>query len=330
MQYRETTPVRTRLSKIPTPLGGLALGIASLGALWGSVTPDYQTVLQLASATAAFSLIVALLLKFIANPSLLLKDLAHPVTGSVLPTCTMAMMVISQSFLEVMPALARELWLIAVICHLTLLTGFIAHRLKGFELQQMVPSWFVPPVGIIVAAVTSSGMGYDELVKALFIFGLGAYFIELPIMLYRLIFKGVIPTPALPTFAIMAAPASLSLAGYLTITSAPDYLLIAILTPLALFMTGLVYIAFIRLLRLPFSPGYAAFTFPMVIGSTALTKLAATLYLDGYTRAHDVIAHAAYIERYIATFIVFYVAVRFIGHYLPSRVQQAGAVQASS
>ena len=144
----------------------------------------------------------------------------------------------------------------------------------------MVPSWFVPPVGIIVAAVTSSGMGYETLVQILFLFGLTAYFIELPAMLYRLIFKGTLPTPALPTFAIMAAPASLSLAGYLTISDAPDYLLIFVLTPLALFMTELVYIAFIRLLRLPFSPGYAAFTFPMVIGSTALTKLADTLRIS--------------------------------------------------
>ncbi|MCW1889915.1 hypothetical protein OK016_13235 [Vibrio chagasii] len=40
--------------------------------------------------------------------------------------------------------------------------------------------------------------------------------------------------------------------------------------------------AFFKLLRLPFSPGYAAFTFPIVIGATALFKIA--ICVDGSTR----------------------------------------------
>jgi tellurite resistance protein TehA-like permease len=37
-------------------------------------------------------------------------------------------------------------------------------------------------------------------------------------------------------------------------------------------LTAIVYVAFTRLLVLPFSPGYAAYTFPMAIGATALFK----------------------------------------------------------
>jgi tellurite resistance protein TehA-like permease len=36
-----------------------------------------------------------------------------------------------------------------------------------------------------------------------------------------------------------------------------------VLLGIAVLMTGIIYLAFIKLLRLPFSPGYAAFTFPL-------------------------------------------------------------------
>ena len=304
-----------RLKNIPTPLGGLALGIASLGAIWGSIMPACQYMPQISAMIAAL-LLTAIALKFVTAPELLKDELSHPVIGSVLPTCTMASMVIAQSIMDYWPELARSLWVTAVAGHLLLLVAFIKYRLKDFRLQHMVPSWFIPPVGIIVAAVTSKGMGFESLAHGLFLFGLCAYALELPVMLYRLIFAGAIPTAALPTFAVMAAPASLSLAGYLTISSQPGYLLIMILAPLAVFMTAMVYVAFVRLLRLPFSPGYAAFTFPMVIGATALIKLAQQLQTDGYQQAYRIVSGIAMAELTVATLMVTYVALCFTRHYM--------------
>ncbi|WP_216636431.1 TDT family transporter [Endozoicomonas ascidiicola] len=308
-----------RLRKVPTPLGGLALAIASLGALWAFVLPDFGYLLKLPSAIIAGLMVLAVVLKFVSNPDLFRDDLSHPVLSSVLPTCAMATMMVAQALLSHMPAFAKALWLVAVFAHILLFIGFVLQRVKDFQLQHMVPSWFVPPVGIIVAAVSSTGMGYETLVSVLFTFGLTCYFIKLPVMFYRLIFKEAIPDAALPTFAIMAAPASLSLAGYLTISDRPSYLLIAILLPLAIFMTGLVYIAFIRLLRLPFSPGYASFTFPMVIGSTALYKSADLLGKQGYQKLCDIINQLAGFELLIATVIVVYVAMRYLWFYFSPR-----------
>lgn len=308
-----------RLKSVPTPLGGLALGIASLGAAWSLVWPEYGHWFKLSTALVASVLVLALIIKFVSHPSLFRDDLAHPVAGSVLPTCAMASMVIAQSLLPVIPGFARGLWLVAVFAHILLFISFAVHRLIDFRLHHMVPSWFVPPVGIIVAALTSTGMGYETLVYSLFVFGLGCYFIKLPVMLYRLIFSEVIPDAALPTFAIMAAPASLSLAGYLSITDRPDYLLVAVLLPLAIFMTALVYVALVRLLRLPFSPGYASFTFPMVVGATALLKLSDVLLLQGHRAAYDVIYPLAGIELLVATVLVAYVAVRFLWFYFSPR-----------
>ena len=302
----------SKFSRVPTPLAGLALGIASLGASWAIVLPEQSLTLKLVGGAVAAILLLHIILKFVFHPHLIKEDLSHPVVSSVMPTFAMAMMVVASALLPVAEGLARALWLFAVVTHLMLLVGFVTHRMKNFNFEEMVPSWFVPPVGIIVAAVTSTGMGFENTVKGLFIFGLCCYFFKLPIMLYRLFFKSRIPDAALPTFAIMAAPASLSLAGYLTISESPSITLISVLAPLAILMTMTVYIAFVKLLRLPFSPGYAAFTFPMVIGATALLKLESCL---SGTLAE--LVHAlGMIELGVATVIVFYVMVRYLSHYL--------------
>ena len=210
----------TKLGRVPTPLGGLALGIASLGAAWALVVPEQAETLKLTAALVAAVLVLKVVFKFVLNPHLFREDLSHPVISSVMPTCAMATMVIAQAVLPYAELPGRALWVAAVAAHLLLLAGFVSQRISDFKFEDMVPSWFVPPVGIIVAAVTSPGMGFDGMVQYLFLFGLCCYFLKLPVMLYRLLFKNTIPDASLPTFAIMAAPASLSLAGYLTISGA--------------------------------------------------------------------------------------------------------------
>jgi len=81
---------------------------------------------------------------------------------------------------------------------------------------------------------------------------MACYGLMLPLMLYRLIFSHEVPDAAKPTIAILAAPASLSLAGYLTVSQDPSLLLVAVLLGIAVLMTGIIYLAFIKLLRLPF------------------------------------------------------------------------------
>ena len=48
---------------------------------------------------------------------------------------------------------------------------FFTFRIKNFKFEDMVPSWFVVWVGVVVASVTSTGMGHDRLAQYLFYFG---------------------------------------------------------------------------------------------------------------------------------------------------------------
>ncbi|MGL5358396.1 MAG: TDT family transporter [Shewanella sp.] len=306
-------------ARLPSPMAGLALAIASLGWTWESMAPGLNHMGQLAGAAIASLLLLMLLIKFILHPSILKDELSHPVVGSVIPTFAMALMIVSKMLGTYLPSAGLFLWLAAISIHVIFLGAFVYFRSIDFKLEHMVPSWFVPPIGIIVAAVSFPSAEYYWLVDAILIFGIAAYLIMLPLMLYRLIFGSKLPDAAKPTIAILAAPASLSLAGYLTVIDEPSILLVAPLLSLALLMTSVVYFAFFNLLKLPFSPGYAAFTFPMVIGATALFKTAA--WLEQFNGQEQLVMWTHYLaiaELIIATVVVLYVSIRYLLHYLPS------------
>ncbi|QYJ96460.1 TDT family transporter [Shewanella alkalitolerans] len=302
---------------VPTPMAGLALGIASLGWCWENFT-ELNGYGQWAGAAIASVLLAVLSVKFFFHKHLLRQDLAHPVVGSVVPTFAMATMVVSNSLGQLFPVAGDALWLAAVALHIVFLVSFVYHRAKDFELHHMVPSWFVPPVGIVVADVSFSGNPtLAAIAQSTLIFGMLAYAVMLPMMIYRLMFTHEVPDAAKPTLAILAAPASLSLAGYLTVTATPSPVIIALLFGIAVLMTAIIYLAFYKLLRLPFSPGYAAFTFPMVIGSTALFKMANWMVLEGIEAEYvQQVRDLAALELVVATVVVVYVALRYINSLL--------------
>ena len=117
-------------------------------------------------------------------------------------------------------------------------------------------------------------------------------------------------------FAVLAAPASATLAGYLSLMEQPSPVIIGILFGVSVLMTSVIYCAFFNLLRLPFSAGFAAYTFPMVIGSTALYKLAHWMEYQGIPNKYVIqINGLAYFELIIATSVVAYVGVRYMTFY---------------
>ncbi|GIU47806.1 C4-dicarboxylate ABC transporter [Shewanella sairae] len=318
--------LRHRVSRLPSPMAGLALAIASLGWAWESMVPGLNGQGQLIGASIAGLMLLMLVAKFVLHPKVLIEELTHPVVGSVIPTFAMGLMVVSAALGQFNHAIGVALWLTAIAIHIGFLSMFIYYRAIDFKLEHMVPSWFVPPIGIIVAAVSfphGSEMQYQWLADAILMFGMVSYLVMLPIMLYRLIFCEPIADAAKPTIAIMAAPASLSLAGYLTMTSQPSLIIVGVLLTLALLMTSVIYLAFFHLLKLPFSPGYAAFTFPMVIGATALFKTVNWIVATfGASNVSADLLITAKVELIVATLVVSYVAVKYLTHYKTSILNQ--------
>ncbi|MGL5336235.1 MAG: TDT family transporter, partial [Enterovibrio sp.] len=293
----------------PTPMAGLALALAGLGWSWENAAP-LGGAGQVLGALLAAALLLVIGTKFTLNPRGLWDDLKHPVVGSTVPTFAMTLMLISASIGKVSLWLGDAVWLIGVALHMCFFLSFAFHRAKEFSLSHMVPSWFVPPIGIVVANVAFSGNPALAPIATLTLgFGLWMYVILLPLMLFRLIFLGEVHDSAKATLAILAAPASLNLAGYLTTSAELSPIIINLLFGIAILMTAVIYLSFVRLLRLPFSPGYAAFTFPMVISATAQFKMAGWMASHGFdARYIEQVRMIAHVELLIATVVVLYVA----------------------
>lgn len=303
-----------KLTRVPTPVAGLALGIASIGSCLEFILPA-QGLLALSGATVALVLISIVLLKFLVFPEIFYQDIMHPVTSSILPTTAMGLMLVSKAFSGVFPHSSEILWTGAVCLHLLLLLCFVYFRARRWDFQQMVPSWFVPPVGIAVAALTAP-LGMAAEATLFLYFAMFNYTLMLPVMLYRFMFYPGIVDAAKPTIAIMAAPASLLLAAYLNIVAEPSIVLAGVLLSVALLMTFTVYVASISLLRLPFSPGYASFTFPLAVGATALHKSASfAASLPSLAEFSPVLNRMALGETVVAATVIFYVIIRYLAFY---------------
>jgi tellurite resistance protein TehA-like permease len=192
--------------------------------------------------------------------------------------------------------------------------NFITVIFKNKNFSHIVPSYFIPSVGIVVACVSGKVFNMQNLCNAIFFFGFFSYMVTLLLVIVRLA-KEELPKPKQSTLAIMAAPASLCLAGLLTITKTPNPILLYILVPLAFAMTIYVYYKMFHLLKIPFNPGYSAYTFPLVISAIATLKLAGYMKSITFSFA-PFVKQFGIVQLLIATALVAYVALRYLHFYL--------------
>lgn len=117
---------------------------------------------------------------------------------------------------------------------------------------------------------------------------------------------------------------SLNVAHLRQAAASPDYLLCAVRLGIALLMTFVIYFAFWHLLRLRFTPEYAAFTFPMAIGATALFKAAdAVAKLPGTEGYVLTLERLGFVELTVAAVIIGYVFLLYMKH-LPEFLADTG------
>ena len=295
--------MKTLLKTIPIPINGLMLALVSLGNLFFAFNIGFLGMLFF---SIGFVLFLLMLCKIAFTFSDVINDLKNPIIASVAPTFSMGMMVI-WSVLGGLPALARIAtigWGIAAIVHFALVVYFIyAFIWKNKpEFHSVYPSWFIIFVGIGIIPITLGDV-QSTLVHLVFWIGLIFYLILLPVVWLRLQY---IEEPARPLLTIIAAPGSLCLTAYLVhFTNHNVYLVVFLL---ALSQSIYVFLLFKlpTLLKLPFFPSYAAFTFPLVISATAMNL--AAQFFDSVA----VLNILAVMELVIATCIVSYVFVRYV------------------
>lgn len=300
--------MKYKLKRYPVALTGLALGVAGLSSALATVFGNSVLYIGIIISSCFLILILA---KNILHPLVLLEELKHPTVSSVVPTFDMALMIIASVVLYANPFLGKTLWILAIVLHTICLIFFLKNRITEFSWDHMIPSWFVPPIGIVTASVTGAQMGFPLVSQYIFYIGLAFYIIMLPMMFYRVIFINPIEDARLPSFGIMAAPPNLCLAGYLTAFPNPNIIILAVLVALALFSTCLVYMSMIRIWKIKFSPMYASYTFPLAIGSTAMIKIANYLNTIN-SEFYSLFRIISMIELTIATIVIGYIFIKMI------------------
>lgn len=289
------------MAEVALPKAGLSLAILALGNLLANMFPGAQVPVRWICGLLAAFFFLHIVAKFCLHPATVFKtDLTSPVIAPVSATIWMTLMQfatyvnaisgtttgttsVASTFESVAVAvagnwwhlLALGIWWLAVAANVVLM-GWITWRFifrkPGFQITRVFPTWFVGYIGIVVAVATAGTMGTQAVGLPIFWFGFACYVILLPLITYR-VFRHPLPDPVKPSLGIYAAPASLTLVGYVTVTSQPNRWFVLVLACLGQIFFVVVLALLPRLLRLPFFPSHSALTFPFVITATALWQV---------------------------------------------------------
>jgi len=299
------------IKSIPMAMPGIALALAALGNL---ILPAFEHGRTIRYICGVLSVIILCIfaLKLIFDRAHAAEELKTPVPLSVLPTATMAIMLLSTYIRPHIAGVALIIWYAAVITHVAIMLWFAVRFVAKLKLANVFPSWFIAGVGIVAASVTAPAMDALWIGQAAFWAGFVLYWVLLPLVLLRMAKVRVFPEPARKTIAIFTAPMSLLVVGYFSSfvtqgqgNDAITYLLLAMAAASYVFV--LIMTPF--LLKIRFYPTYAAFTFPYVISAIAFRLGANFLHAR-----HDlpILPHIANATMWIAIAVVVFV----LGHYV--------------
>lgn len=294
------------IQKVPVPLCGVMLGFAALGNLLQSYGEGIRYVCGIIAAL----LLVLILLKLVLFPDMIKEDLQNPIMASVSATFPMALMLLSTYVKPWIGAVAKYIWLFAIILHLILIIYFTIKFIIKLQIPKVFASYFIVYVGIVVAAVTAPAFEAISIGTAAFWFGFATLLLLLVLVTIRYIKFKQIPEPAQPLICIYAAPTSLCVAGYVqSITPKSKGFLLTMLV-LASILYVFALIKAIGYLKLKFYPSFAAFTFPFVISAIATKQTMACL--ANMKQPMPFLQYVVLIETIIAVIFVVYTFIRYM------------------
>lgn len=294
------------IQKVPVPLCGVMLGLAALGNLLQS----YGEGIRYACGIIAALLLVLILLKLVLFPKMIKEDLQNPIMASVSATFPMALMLLSTYVKPWIGAIAKYIWLFAIVLHLILIIYFTIKFIVKLQMPKVFASYFIVYVGIVVAAVTAPAFEALSIGTAAFWFGFATLLLLLVLVTIRYIKFKQIPEPAQPLICIYAAPTSLCVAGYVQSVTPKSKGFLLTLLVLASILYVFALIKAIGYLKLKFYPSFAAFTFPFVISAIATKQTMACL--ANMKQPMPFLQYIVLIETIIAVIFVIYTFIRYM------------------
>lgn len=235
-----------------------------------------------------FILLIPWILRWIIFKKEALKDLEHPVISNFYATIAIGMLVLSANFLVIDKNLliGEIFWFSGAFLTIFfgILTPYIMIRGEHVNLDHINPSWFIPPVGLIVLPIPGallipefSGL-FKEFVIFLDYFGWGAgffiYLALLAICMYRFILHHPLPSTLAPTIWINLGPIGAGTVALINLVKNSGF--ITLKEPFFVFallfwgfgiwwimMAIIMTLHYIKRLKLPYAMSWWAFTFPL-------------------------------------------------------------------
>ena len=293
------------IRSVPLAISGLSLALAALGNLLLVHGAVFRYICGVLSAIV----LIVFALKFFLDSPHAKAELKTPAPLSVLPTATMALMLLSTYIRPYAGSFAAFLWYAAVAAHICIMLLFFKRFIIGFKIGNVYPTWFVAFVGIVTISVTAPAMGAREIGQTVFYIGFVLYFIALALIVFRKTRPTFMIMPLRLTTAIFTAPMSLLIVGYFSSFEYRNANLVYFM--LAVAILSYIYVTVKMLtnfLKVKFYPTYAAFTFPYVISATAFRLGHNFLSAQGF----DFLAPLATVSEWIAIAIVVYVLLHYV------------------
>ena len=301
------------IKSIPMATCGLSLGLAALGNLLLPLAHGH--IMRYICGALSFVVLAIFALKIIFDTSHAKEELKTPVPLSVLPTATMAIMLLSVYIRPYAGYFAVGIWYAALAVHICIMLVFVKRFAFGFKLGTVFPSWFIAGVGIVAASVTAPAMGAIIIGQIAFYAGLVLYFAILPLVILRMNKVRIFQEPARKTVAIFTAPMSLLVVGYFgSFVSRGQMNETLVYIMLAISAISYIYVSIMMfsLLKIKFYPTYAAFTFPYVISAMAF-RLGANFL--AVRHGFDFLVTIADITMWIAVAAVVFVSVHYVRYF---------------
>lgn len=272
-----------RLKNFPVAWFSVIMGLAGFTIAWDRAERIFELPYAvspfLLAATALLFLLTAGLYaaKAMKYPAEVKAEIVHPVKLAMVPTISIALILLSIAFLQSAPALSFWLWSVGTVLHLGITLYVLAswvHHTK-YEIAHLNPAWFIPVVGNILVPI--AGVHHAPADVSWFFFSLGLFFwpVLTAILFYRLIFHGSLPERFMPMLFIFIAPPAVGFISWFNLVGEVDAFG-KILYFIGLFFTLLMLSQVSYFARLKFFLSWWAYSFPIAAITIATLIMART------------------------------------------------------
>ncbi len=289
----------SQLKHFPVTFFAVVMGLAGLSLathrmeVAGVVPTGVSFALMTVTALAFAGIAGFFIAKAVRYPKALRAEWEHPVRIAFFPAITIGVLLICAGLLPLGDEIIRPVWMAATAAHLAVTLGvvsaWISHR--TFEQAHLTPAWFIPAVGNVLVPLAGVPLGFPEISWFFFSVGMLFWLVFLTLVFNRLIFHNPIAERLLPTLVILIAPPSVGFVAWLQLNGGEIDAFARVLYYCATMFVLVTLTQVGKLIRLPFSMAWWAYSFP-VAGFTVASALFAEGTGAGFQKGLSFIAYA--------------------------------------